>query len=147
MWGPKAPQGVAEPFTISPVAGIIPPEDSTVSNGLRRVTPIERITADSATITLTLKDEDLDDNALIRIDDGAVNVIGTPISRSGAFVGFQPFSHADPGATGQGVYKATLDLSRLDEGRHYIEAVAFLKRPPGMPTIFQTFRKVIEIDR
>jgi hypothetical protein len=45
------------------------------------------------------------------------------------------------------VYSATLDLSRLDEGRHYIEAVAFLKRPSGMPPIVQTFRKVIEISR
>ncbi|HET6676434.1 MAG TPA: alpha-amylase family glycosyl hydrolase [Nitrospiraceae bacterium] len=147
MWGLKAPQGATEPFTISPVAGIIPPEDSSVPNGIRRVTPIERVTADFATIVLTLKDEDLDDNALIRIDNGQLNVIGTPISQSGAFAGFQSFSNSDPGVTGQAVYKATLDLSRLDEGRHYIEAVVFLKRSPGLPPIFQTFRKVIEIDR
>jgi hypothetical protein len=45
------------------------------------------------------------------------------------------------------VYSATLDLSRLSEGRHYIEAVVFLRRLPGTPPIYQTFRKVIEVDR
>jgi hypothetical protein len=38
-------------------------------------------------------------------------------------------------------------MSQLDEGRHYITAVAFLRRPPGMPPIFQTFRMVIDVDR
>ncbi len=101
----------------------------------------------TATISLILKDENLDDNALIRIDDGKNNVIGTPLIQSGAFAGFQPFTSADPGFTGKGVYSATLDLSRLGEGRHYIEARAFLRRLPGTPPIYQTFRKVIEIDR
>jgi alpha-amylase len=149
MWGPQAPQGstTVEPLRIAPVANVIPAESTAVPNGVRRLTSIERITAGSATITLTLKDEDLDDNALIRIDDGRMNVIGTPVLQSGGFAGFQPFTSADPGFTGHGIYRATLDLSRLDEGRHYIEAVAFLRRLPGLPPIFQTFRKVIEVDR
>jgi len=149
MWGPKAPQGstTVEPFAISPVASVIPAENSSVPNGLRRLTPIARITANAATIVLTLQDENLDDNALIRIDNGHVNVIGTPIVQSGVFAGFQTFSTADPGFTGRGVYSAVLDLSRLEEGRHYVEGVAFLRRVPGTPPIFQTFRKVIEIDR
>lgn len=148
MWGPKAPQGSAtvEPFAIAPVSSVIPPESASVPNGLRRLTPIERITAGTATIVLTLRDEDLDDNALIRIDDGRIDVIGTSVMQSGAFAGFQSFSTADPGFTGRGVYSAVLDVSRLAEGRHYLEAVAFLRRVPGTPPIFQTFRKVIEID-
>lgn len=111
------------------------------------MTPIERITARSATVVLTLQDEDLDDNALIRVDDGKVDVIGTAVVQSGALAGFQPFRNAEPGFTGRGVHSATLDLSQLDEGRHYLEAVAFLRRLPGTPPIFQTFRKVIEVDR
>jgi hypothetical protein len=149
MWGPRAPRGstAVNPFAISPVATIIPPEGPGVPNGVRRLTAIERLTANTATITLTLEDENLDDNALIRIDNGTVNVIGTPIFQAGAFKSFQPFPSADPGFTGSGVYTATLDLSQLAEGRHYIEAVAFLRRTPGTPPIFQTFRKVIEVAR
>jgi glycosidase len=148
-WGPKAPQGssTTDPFAVAPVASVIAPEDPSVPNGIRRLTPIERITADTATITLTLHDEDLDDNALIRVDDGSLNVIGTSVLPSGAFAGYQTFTNADPGFAGNGVYSATLDLSQLDEGRHYIQAVVFLRRTPGTPPIFQTFRKVIEIDR
>ena len=97
-------------------------------------------------IVLTLQDENLDDNALIRIDDGQIDVIGTSVIPSGAFAGFQPFTTADPGFTGRGVYSAVLDVSWLAEGRHYLEAVVFLRRVPGTPPIHQTFRKVIEID-
>ena len=148
-WGPKAPQGSAmtDPFAIVPVASVTPPEETSVVNGIRRLTAIKRITANTATITLTLNDDNIDDNALIRIDDGSTNIIGTPIFPSGEFAGFQSFTNADPGFTGNGVYLATLDLSQLDEGRHYITAVAFLRRTPGTPPIFQTFRTVIEVDR
>jgi len=148
-WGPKTPQGstTVAPFVISPVASAIPAESSSVPNGVRRLTPIERITANTATVSLTLFDEDLDDNALIRVDNGKVNVIGTPTIQSGRYAGFQPFTTVDPGFTGKGIYSATLDLSRLGEGRHYIEALVFLRRLPGTPPIFETFRKVIEIDR
>jgi hypothetical protein len=45
------------------------------------------------------------------------------------------------------VYAATLDLTQLDPGLHYIEVIAFLKREPWQPPIFETFRKVIEVDR
>jgi Alpha amylase, catalytic domain len=149
MWGPRAPRGSTSvhPFAIAPVAAVLPPEGPDVPNGVRRLTAIERLTADTATITLTLEDEHLDDNALIRIDNGTVNVIGTPILQAGPFKGFQPFTSADPGFTGRGVYSATVDLAQLAEGRHYIESVAFLRRIPGTPPIFQTFRKVIDVDR
>jgi hypothetical protein len=149
IWGPRAPRGSTsvQPFAIAPVAAVIPPEGPEVPHGVRRLTAIERLTADTVTITLTLEDENLDDNALIRIDNGTVNVIGTPIFQAGAFKGFQPFPSADPGFTGRGVYTATLALARLAAGRHYIEAVAFLRRAPGTPPIFQTFRKVIDVER
>jgi hypothetical protein len=147
MWGPKAPQGstTVDPLAVAPIASVLPPDGSSVPNGLRRLTAILRTTGNTATITLTLQDEDLDDNALIRVDDGKVNVIGTPGLRSGEFAGFQPFTNANPGFQGSGVYSARLDLSRLAEGRHYFEAIAFLKRLPGLPPIFKAFRKVIEV--
>lgn len=149
IWGPKAPRGstTRAPLAISPVASTDPADPATVLAAKRRLTPIERLTAASATLVLTLEDEDLDDNALVRIDDGSVNVIGTPTFNGGPFAGFQKFNTADPGVTGTGVYSATLDLSKLSPGLHYIEAVAFLRRDPGQPPIFESFRKVIEVDR
>jgi hypothetical protein len=98
-------------------------------------------------LTLTLDDEDLDDSAVVRIDDGSINIIGTPTSSAGDFRGFQNFTTSDPGVTGRGVYTASLDTSKLKHGLHYIEVVAFLKRDSAMPPIFQTFRKVISVER
>jgi alpha-amylase len=149
VWGPKAPSGATSvaPLMIAPVASVISPEGPDVPNGLRRITPIERLTANNATLTLTLLDEDLDDRAFVRIDNGGINVIGTEIFASGEFKGFQTFTTSDPGATGRGVYSATLDLSKLQTGNHYIEVVAFLKREASLPPIFRTFRKVIFVQR
>jgi hypothetical protein len=149
IWGPQTPRGstTVTPLAIAPVASVIPADDASVPSAKRRLTPIERITANSATLTLTMEDENLDDNALVRIDDGSVDIIGTQVLRGGDFQGFQKFRTADPGATGSGVYSATLDISKLPNGLHYIEVVAFLKRDPAMPPIFQTFRKVISVER
>jgi polyisoprenoid-binding protein YceI len=83
----------------------------------------------------------------VRIDNGGINVIGTEIFASGEFKGFQTFTTSDPGANGRGVYSATLDLSKLETGNHYIEVVAFLKREASLPPIFRTFRKVIFVQR
>jgi hypothetical protein len=129
------------------VASVVAPDGTEAVNGVRRITPIEQVTVNTVTLTLTLEDENLDDNALVRIDDGSVNLAGTPILGNGQFAGFQRFSTADPGVTGSGVYSATLDVSKLSEGLHYIEAIAFLKRDAWQPPIFETFRKVILVDR
>lgn len=149
MWGPRAPQGSesGEALVLSPVASMIGADGPLVPSAERRLTPVERVTAASATLTLTLEDQGLDDNALLRIDGGTVNIVGTQPVPSGEFAGFQPFTESDPGASGVGVYAAALDLAQLDPGLHYIEVIAFLKRDPWQPPIFQTFRKVIEVDR
>lgn len=149
IWGPQAPRGsrTKPPLAIEPVASILPADGATVPAARRRLNPIERITADSATLTLTLEDDGLDDNALLRIDDGRLDIIGTPLIGVGAFQGFQEFPDADPGVTGSATYSATLDVTRLSNGLHYLEVIAFLKRDPGQPPIFATFRKVIQVDR
>jgi alpha amylase-like protein len=149
LWGPRAPRGstTMPAFEIDHVASVIDPDATTVPNGVRRITPIDRIIADSVTLTLRLEDDNLDDNAIVRIDDGRVNIIGTPTFGGGEFKGFQKFTSADPGISGSGKYSTSLDISKLKNGLHYIEALAFLKRDPGQPPIFQTFRKVIDVDR
>lgn len=148
VWGLQTPRGATgtEPLAISPVASVIASDGAGVPNGMRRITPLERITAPSATLTLTLEDEDLDDQALVRIDNGAVDVIGTDIFGGGEFRGFQRFTSSDPGVSGRGVYSATLDLTKLGKGSHFIEAIAFLKRETGAPPAFRIFRKVIVVE-
>lgn len=148
IWGPKAPRGsiAATSLVLTTVASTQSPDSSTVPNGVRLLTPIDRVVANSATLVLTLQDEGLDDNALLRIDDGSINAVGTPILGGGEFKGFQRFTSADPGVTGSGVYSAMIDATKLTKGFHYIEVVAFLKRDPGEPPVFETFCKVIEVD-
>lgn len=148
-WGLAQPRGLgAAPLAITPVSSTIAPDAATVPHGQRRITPIEVITADSATLTLTMQDENLDDNAIVRIDAGAQDIIGTGLFPGGEFRGYQTFTTSSPGFGGNGTYSAALDISQLSEGLHYIEAVAFLRRVPStLPAIYQTFRKVICVDR
>jgi hypothetical protein len=49
IWGLKAPRGLTsvEPFIITPVASVIPPDGSDLPNGRRRITLVEKVTADS----------------------------------------------------------------------------------------------------
>lgn len=150
MWSLPAPRGAApNPFTVAPVAFTIPPDPVSVPNGVRRLTPLEVVRGDAVTLTLRIEPEGLDDNAIVRINNGTVDVIGTGLFADGEFAGYQLFSAASPSFSGgTGVYSATLDLTQLPEGPNYIEALAFLHRSPStLPPIFETFRKVIVVDR
>ncbi|MGC3966598.1 MAG: hypothetical protein QM775_04275 [Pirellulales bacterium] len=148
IWGPQKPKGISgSPLAISPVAEVIAPDAASEPRAKRRLTAIDRVDADTVNLTLQLEDEGLDDNALLRIDDGTTNAVGTPILQGGEFKGFQRFSSADPGVSGAAKYSATVDVTKLAKGIHYIEVVAFLKRDPGMPPVFETFRKTIDVDR
>lgn len=150
-WSLPTPLGSGSqtPFEISPLASVIPPDDVSVPNGIRRITPIDVVTADNATLTLRLEPEGLDDLAILRVNDGSTNILSPPTSIGGGeFPGFQEFNNADPSASGgSGVYSANLDLTLLPEGNNYIEAYAFLQRPGGLPALFSRFTKVIHVDR
>jgi alpha-amylase len=149
MWGPRKPHGkrTVDPLVLSPVESTSPADPPTEPDGKRRLTAIDRVTADSVNVELTLEDEGLDDNAIVRVDNGRVNVIGTPIFGGGEFKGYQTFTNSDPGTTGSAKYSAKLDITKLANGVHYIEVLAFLRRNPGEPPVFETFRKVIAVDR
>lgn len=150
VWGLPRPRGITSgaPFTISPVASVIAPDPSTASNATRRLTPIEVVTANSATLTLQLEDEGLDDQAILRVDNGAVDALGTPY-QGGQFTAYQAFASASPSfGGGTGVYATTLNTAALGEGFHYLSAIAFVHRSSGsLPPIWETFRKVIYVDR
>lgn len=150
MWSLPTPRGVAvgTPFEISPVASVLPADPPSVPNGTRRLTPLEVLTDDTATLTLRIEPEGLDDKAVVKIDDNAVDVLGTPHD-AGDFAAYQLFAAASPSfGGGTGVYSVPVNVAALAEGPHFIEALAFLHRSPGgLPPLFQTFRKVIYVDR
>jgi hypothetical protein len=51
------------------------------------------------------------------------------------------------GGVFKGRYRQVVDATQLTEGRHYLSVIAFRSRPPGSPEIFETWRKVILLDR
>jgi hypothetical protein len=70
--------------------------------------------------------------------------------------GFEEFlTEADPleyggqfiGGQWKGVYRQTVDATQLSEGRHYLTVIAFRTRPGGSPSILETWRDVLYIDR
>lgn len=149
IWGPTAPRGhqTLAPFELSSVSDTLAADPPETPNSVRRLTPIEVVTADSVDITLRIQPEGLDNHALLRIDDGSVDITGTAYD-GGSFPSHQVFANASPSATaGTGIYSSTLDLTQLDEGVHYLEALAFLERTAGLPTVYESFRKVIYVDR
>ncbi len=55
------------------------------------------------------------------------------------------FQQAQPIASGH--WRLTADVSQFPEGLNVIQARVFNERDPGLPALFQTFRKVIYVDR
>ena len=161
IYGPFNPDGE---LTLTNVDSTIPPEPGTEPNGTRRITPIDVMRADSFEIILTTTDPDAidpgeDDLAMFRIDVGTdANGNGGIDALDPNFVGFgyenfltenRPLETdpIDDNGTPKGRYRQVIDATQLSEGRHYISVIAFRSRPGGSPPIFETWRKVILIDR
>ncbi len=162
VYGPVNPDG---DLTISPVASTIPADPPTDPNATRRLTPIDVIQSDTFEVKLETTDPDStdpaeDDLALLRIDAGMdLNGNGGVDNTDPAFVGYgyetfltESVSLESGGVdVGGGVFKGryrqAIDATQLSEGRHYLSVIAFRSRPANAPTIFETFRKVILVDR
>lgn len=144
------------------------PESATPEERAKaRLTPVDVVTANSTTISLQVaQGGTLEDNALIRWNHGinidGVNDSGNPfglflldIPGSPFLDGLENFPTKSPsldGAgnhTGTGFYSITVDLTNpaIPEGYNYITTIAFIKRLEGLPALWQTFRKVIYVDR
>ncbi len=162
VYGPFNPPGT---LTLTSVASTIPADSAGVPAARRRLTPIEVIQADSFEVKLETTDADAtdtgeDDLAMLRMDAGLdLNGNGSIDSLDASFVGYG-YEHfltqnnpletnpveVSPGVF-RGVYRQVIDATQLSEGRHYLSVIAFRSRPPGTPPIFNTFRKVLLIDR
>lgn len=161
IYGPINPTGT---LTVTPVASTISADPSGTPNGTRRLTPISVITADSVEVRLETTDPDpldpdKDDFAMLKMDGGIdLNGNGVVDSTDPSFVGygFENFTTQvvtlqsggiNIGGVQKGLYRQTVDATRLSEGRHYLTVIAFRHRPGGSPAIFQTWRQVLYVDR
>lgn len=162
VYGPINPAGE---LTLSNVAQVIPPAPGSTPHGSRRLASIEVIQADTfevrlETVAADPADPDRDDLAMLRMDGGLdVNGNGVvdSIDSNAITYGYEHFlTESVPlqsggvdvgGGVMKGRYRQAIDASALSEGRHYLSVIAFRHRPPGTPPIFQTWRKVILIDR
>jgi hypothetical protein len=140
--------------------GVIPADPSTFPAFFRRLNDIPVVTADSFTLRLDTTqadplDPNTDDNAIFRINQGNQDWNGnavvdisplTPVI--GAYEQFvterRPlFGSGQP----TGLYRQTIDATRLDEGFHYISTITFRKRPAGSTPLFREVREVLYVDR
>lgn len=162
VYGPANPDGE---LTLSNVAETIPADTAAKPNGTRRLTPIDVVRSDAfevklETVAADPADADRDDRAMLRIDAGLdVNGNGRVDSTDASFVGYGYEDFLTESAplqfggvdTGGGVYKGryrqVIDATTLSEGRHYLSVIAFRRRPSGAPPIFETWRRVILVDR
>jgi hypothetical protein len=168
-YGPAVPTGT---FTVrrtdgSAFTNIIPADGPAVPSYRRRLTPITVVDTPSFEIRLTTNKTDpadpaWDDFAAFRIDAGFPSA-GTATDFND-FNNGPDFGDADPfiprfetfrteasplfnSTRTNGLYRQTIDTSRLSEGLHYIRAVAFRNRPSNTDPLFGDFRQVIYVDR
>ena len=162
IYGPINPDG---DLTLTNVASTIPADPPTDPNGTRRLTPIDMIQSDSFEVKLETDDPDPldpseDDLAMLRMDAGLdVNGNGyVDHTLPGAVdYGYEEFLTESVslesggvdvgGGVFRGRYRQVIDATQLSEGRHYLSVIAFRARGGGEPPIFETWRKVILIDR
>ncbi len=166
VYGPFNPDG---DLSLTNVATTLPPdpgpgEPGEVPNGLRRLTPIEVIQADSFEVRLETTDADAggdgeDDLAMLRLDAGMdLNGNGQVDALDPSFVGYgyEDFltqkvtlksGGVEIGGVQKGLYRQAIDATGLADGRHYLSVIAFRSRPVNSPPIFETWRKVILLDR
>ncbi len=156
-YGPAVP---AADLRILGATGSIAPDPTTVADGLQRLTEIEVITTDTFDIGLLTAPADplvttVDDNAVFRIDDGSRdwngnNAVDIPLTTN-VIGGYEQFvTLRQPGMTTgnlRGSYRQTIDATQLEDGYHYISALAFLQRPANTTPLFNDVRKVIYVDR
>ncbi|MDB5330887.1 MAG: hypothetical protein JWP03_2038 [Phycisphaerales bacterium] len=133
-------------------------------NGTTRLSDISVVTSNSFQVQLHTtamniagygRDFPADgDNALLKLDGGLdVNNNGVvDFTTPGAVTyGFEQFATTrSPGfgsANGNGSYAQNFDTSKLSEGMHYIDVIAFRHRSDGGPAVYSDWRQAIYVDR
>jgi hypothetical protein len=138
------------------------PDAPTVMEARRRLTRVDVVTEDTAEVLLKIAPGvgSAEDNALIRWNYG-INIDGESLPGqpfgiamgidNPLIAGYENFTaEKSPTASGgNGTYRVSVNLTNpaIGEGYHYLSAIAFVERIPGLPPIQNTFRKVIYVDR
>jgi len=163
----QVPSGSYVAYTIDPpkgtlsvdnISGTIAPDGVGVPSGVARLTALDIVTADTAQVRFQVDQlGTLEDNALIKWNYG-LNIDGdnsgdfgvahgVDSALVGGFDNFTSKSISELGGTG--TYTVDVDLTNpeIKEGYNYITVIAFIQRLSGLPPIYNTFRKVIYVDR
>jgi len=140
-------------------AATLPADGDNVPDAVARRIAVDVVTSDTARVELRIDPGagSPEDNALIRWNYG-LNIDGRDEGDHGIacgidnalLAGYDDFTTKSPVALGgTGVYRVDVDLRNpaIPEGFNYISAIAFVQRISGLPPIFNTFRKVIYVDR
>ncbi len=145
IYGPEVPQ---TELSIANSVQSLPadPADGR-PEGVRRLVPIDVVTADTIEVTLQSMGGGIDDNALVKLDHGLDLDSDMAVTADGDFAGFESFpSASSTSGGGSGTYSVSIDATVLPEGNHYLESIAFLERDDG-PALFDVQRKVVYVDR
>jgi len=160
IYGPLAPQGLV---SVSPVAGTIAAEPTTVPTYQRRITAVEVVTAPTFELRLaTFKGDPLDSNfddfAVFRFNRGWQDLNGNgatdQLPPATVDVGYERFLtqftpiSGPSGSNTTGLYRQSIETFRLPEGFNYISVIAYRRRTEaGASPLYNDFRKVIYVDR
>lgn len=159
IYGPFSPAGT---LSLTNVSETLPPDPDLEPNGVRRLTPIRVIRADTFDVRLETTPADpldagYDDLARLRVDagidlngNGAIDVLD-PAALDFGYENFAtvnlPLKTAMAQGGTLGTYAQVVDATKLADGRHYLSVVAYRSRPAGTPPIFRMWREVFLLDR
>lgn len=162
VYAPAIPAGT---LAFPGAAGVLPAESTSVPSFRRRAVAVPVITGDTFEVSLTTTNPDpagagpnnanADDNALFRINAGYADWNGNGISdfdyTSPASPGYEQFVTQNQPlyntSNSSGLYRQSIDATRLEEGLNYVSVLAFRHRNANDAPLFREWRQGIYIDR
>jgi alpha-amylase len=162
VYGPAIPSGTLSIVRSS--GGTLAADSSSIPDVRQRLASIPVVSSNTFSIELTTTNGDpgagnnnnADDAAVFRIDGGFQDwngngVVDVDSNASAVVPGFEQFvTLRQPLANTSntnGLYKQTIDTTRLSEGMHYITVTAFRKRNAVEAPLFREFRTPVYVDR
>lgn len=156
----------------APITTVLPGDRSpsnNFENGTQRQSDVTVITSNNLHVRLqtvqvnllgnpNLRDKWADgDNAILALDGGRdVNGNGRVdhVAPGSVSYGFEQFAVSQPligpggvdGPRGSGLFRQQIDVSKLEEGYHFLEARAFRHRTDGGPAVYSTWKQSIYVD-
>lgn len=145
-------------LTITNQSGVIPADPPSTPAFRRRLHDVPVVSSDTFQLEVTTTqtdplDPNTDDNAVFRFNRGYedLNGNGTVDITTGAMAGYEQFLTTNQPLYGsgsaQGLYRQTIDATRLPEGYNYLSVAVFRHRDASEDPLFRELREVVYIDR